>query len=140
MIDCCDLAGDLLEPPIKIRRVSVQLVALAAGLLGMGSCPVERLLKLRTRREIFPRIGAERKWFIGRWHVRLFLSKTPHTPEPMWRASNRMLIMAGGGDGKPLGYTELERWTRARDGLTARGAVRSVTKKARFVLRLEPLM
>ena len=39
------------------------------------------------------------------------LSKTPHTPEPMWRASNRMLIMADGGDGEPLDYTELERWT-----------------------------
>ena len=26
------------------------------------------------------------------------LSKTPHTPEPMWRASNRMLIMVGGGE------------------------------------------
>ena len=34
------------------------------------------------------------------------LSKTPHTPEPMWRASNRMLIMAG-GDGKPLDLPNL---------------------------------
>ena len=61
MIDCRELDGDLVGPPIKIRRASVQLVALAAGLLGLGNYPVERLLKLRTRREIFRRIGAERR-------------------------------------------------------------------------------
>ena len=37
-----------------------------------------------------------------------------------------LLIMAGGGNGKPLDYGELERWTRAsseRGGVSARGAV-----------------
>ena len=112
MIDCRELAGDLLEPPIKIRRVSVQLVELAAGLLGLGSYPVERLLKLRTAVRYSDASAPSGDSSSDDGMFASSLSKTPHTPEPMWRASNRMLIMADGGDGEPLDYTELERWTR----------------------------
>ena len=37
--------------------------------------------------------------------------------------ANRMLIMVGGGDGKRLDYTELERWPRVgfERGIASRG-------------------
>jgi len=42
----------------------------------------------------------------GLWHV----SRATHAGYELVAAG--MLIMAGGGDGTPLDYNELERWTR----------------------------